>query len=162
MALLTPRSKTKKTPIEVSDKFRNTYKEVPPFAVDPETGDILNKTTEVQLVKSDPIDIQADVDSYFDSVDLKTNIVRLSRQGIDPTVALNDTRNALYADLSQLPDNINDWKNFFAGKAEEKAKYELQLKALEAKKAEEAAAQAKSLDDLVAAKVAAALAGKDK
>ena len=73
--LRTLRSKDNKKLIDCYQQFRETFKEVPPLAVDPETGDILNKSHEVQLVKCDPIDIQDEVDSYFDSVDLKTHIL---------------------------------------------------------------------------------------
>lgn len=155
------RSVYDKTAVNCYEQFRQTYKEVPPLAVDPQSGDIMNKTHDVQLVKSDPIDIQDDIDSYFDSVDLKTNIVRLSKQGIDPVAALNVPCADVYADISQLPDNINDWKAFFADKAEQKAALDIQI--AEAKKlaAEAEASKQKSLEDAIASKVAEYMANKE-
>lgn len=155
------RSVYSKTPINCYEKFRETYKEVPPLAVDPETGDILNKTHDVQLVKSDPIDIQDDIDSYFDSVDLKTNIVRLSRQGVDPVGALNVPTSDVFADISALPDNINDWKAFFADKAEQKAQLDIQIQEAKRKAAEAEASKQKSLEDAIASKVAEFMANKE-
>lgn len=159
--LRTLRSKDSKKLIDCYQQFRETFKEVPPLAVDPETGDILNKSHEVQLVKCDPIDIQDEVDSYFDSVDLKTNIIRLSRQGIDPSKALEIATPEIYADISQLPDNINDWKGFFAEKAEQKAQLDIQIKEAQRKAQEAEQAKQKSLDDAIASKIAQYMANKE-
>lgn len=64
------------------------------------------------LVKSEPIDIQAEIDSYFESSDLKTNIERLERQGMDPRTLNKPDTGVSGVDLSLLPDNVNDWHAF--------------------------------------------------
>lgn len=114
-----------KTLLDCHQEFRETFKEVPPFTVDPDNGKILNKTTSIVLVKSEPIDIQAEIDSYFESSDLKTNIERLERQGMDPRTLNKPDTGVSGVDLSLLPDNVNDWHAFFEERTEALAKEKL-------------------------------------
>ena len=59
------------------DSIYSTYNEVPPFATDPETGEILNSTSRIKRVKSGEYDFQEYIQSFADSCSLSALLARV-------------------------------------------------------------------------------------
>lgn len=59
------------------DSIYSTYSEVPPFATDPETGEVLNSTLRVKRVKSGEYDFQEYIQSFADSCSLSALLARV-------------------------------------------------------------------------------------
>lgn len=59
----------------------STYQEVPPFATDPETGEVLNPTSRVKRVKSGEYDFQEYIQSFADSCSLSALLARVKSTG---------------------------------------------------------------------------------
>ena len=55
----------------------STFNEVPPFATDPETGEVLNPTSRVKRVKSGEYDFQEYIQSFADSCSLSALLARV-------------------------------------------------------------------------------------
>ena len=58
-----------------------TYQEVPPYATDPETGEVLNPTSRVKRVVSGEIDFQEYIQSFADSCSLGALLARVKSSG---------------------------------------------------------------------------------
>lgn len=59
----------------------STYNEVPPFATDPETGEVLNSTSHVKRVKTGEYDFQEYIQSFADSCSLSALLARVKSTG---------------------------------------------------------------------------------
>lgn len=59
----------------------STYQELPPFATDPETGEVLNSTSRVKRVKSGEYDFQEYIQSFADSCSLSALLNRVKSTG---------------------------------------------------------------------------------
>lgn len=59
----------------------STYQEVPPFATDPETGEVLNPTSRVKRVKTGEYDFQEYIQSFADSCSLSALLARVKSTG---------------------------------------------------------------------------------
>lgn len=59
------------------DSIYSTFNEVPPFATDPETGEVLNPTSRVKRVKSGEYDFQEYIQSFADSCSLSALLARV-------------------------------------------------------------------------------------
>lgn len=59
------------------DSIYSTYNEVPPFATDPETGEVINSTSRVKRVKSGEYDFQEYIQSFADSCSLSALLARV-------------------------------------------------------------------------------------
>lgn len=59
------------------DSIYSTYNEVPPYATDPETGEVLNPTSRVKRVKSGEYDFQEYIQSFADSCSLSALLARV-------------------------------------------------------------------------------------
>ena len=55
----------------------STYQEVPPYATDPETGEVLNSTSRIKRVKSGEYDFQEYIQSFADSCSLSALLARV-------------------------------------------------------------------------------------
>ena len=60
-----------------NDSIYSTYNEVPPYATDPETGEILNPTSRIKRVKSGEYDFQEYIQSFADSCSLSALLARV-------------------------------------------------------------------------------------
>lgn len=59
------------------DSIYTTYNEVPPYATDPETGEVLNHTSRIKRVKSGEYDFQEYIQSFADSCSLSALLARV-------------------------------------------------------------------------------------
>ena len=103
MKLRTFRDETEKTGVDCSDPRRRQFVEIQPFAVDPDTGEILNSTGEVALKEVAPVNQDEMIQSYFDSTDLRTVLTRI-RKGSGEELPVNDGTGS-FIDLTQMPRN---------------------------------------------------------
>lgn len=103
MKLRTFRDETEKTGVDCSDPRRRQFVEIQPFAVDPDTGEILNSTGEVALKEVAPVNQDEMIQSYFESTDLRTVLTRI-RKGSGEELPVNDGTGS-FIDLTQMPRN---------------------------------------------------------
>lgn len=103
MKLRTIRDESEKTGVDCSNPRRRQFVEVQPFAVDPDTGEILNSTGEVALKEVAPVNQDEMIQSYFESTDLRTVLTRI-RKGSGEELPVNDGTGS-FIDLTQMPRN---------------------------------------------------------
>ena len=103
MKLRTVRDETEKTGVDCSNPMRRQFVEIQPFAVDPDTGEILNSTGEVALKEVAPVNQDEMIQSYFESTDLRTVLTRI-RKGSGEDLPINDGTGS-FIDLTQMPRN---------------------------------------------------------
>lgn len=103
MKLRTVRDETEKTGVDCSNPRRRQFVEIQPFAVDPDTGEILNSTGEVALKEVSPVNQDEMIQSYFESTDLRTVLTRI-RKGSGEELPVNDGTGS-FIDLTQMPRN---------------------------------------------------------
>lgn len=103
MKLRTVRDETEKTGVDCSNPRRRQFVEIQPFAVDPDSGEILNSTGEVALKEVAPVNQDEMIQSYFESTDLRTVLTRI-RKGSGEELPVNDGTGS-FIDLTQMPRN---------------------------------------------------------
>lgn len=103
MKLRTIRDESEKTGVDCSNPRRKQFVEIQPFAVDPDSGEILNSTGEVALKEVAPVNQDEMIQSYFESTDLRTVLTRI-RKGSGEELPVNDGTGS-FIDLTQMPRN---------------------------------------------------------
>jgi hypothetical protein len=102
----------KKTAEDCSDPFQKTYKELPPYAVDPESKKILNKKSVPVLVEDEPFNIDEYIQSFKDECDIYTILEKFALTGCTDQSLINKGVMS-FGDISELPDNFNDLNEYF-------------------------------------------------
>lgn len=106
MKLMTLRDEQPKTGIDCSNPMRQQFVEVQPFAVDPDTGEILNPTGQLVLKEISPINQDEVIQSYFETSDFKTVLNRI-RKGSGEEIPTADGTGS-FIDLTNMPKNIRE------------------------------------------------------
>lgn len=106
MKLMTLRDEQPKTGIDCSNPMRQQFVEVQPFAVDPDTGEILNPTGQLVLKEIAPINQDDVIQSYFETSDFKTVLNRI-RKGSGEDIPTADGIGS-FIDLTNMPKNIRE------------------------------------------------------
>lgn len=106
MTLRTRRDPIEKTGIDCSNPMRKQFVEIQPFAVDPDTGEILNATGQLVLKEVAPINQDEVIQSYFETTDFKTVLGRI-RKGSGEEIPTYDGTGS-FIDLSNCPKNIRE------------------------------------------------------
>lgn len=101
-----------KTAEDCSDPYQKTYKELPPYAVDPETKKILNKKSVPIFVEDEPFNIDEYIQSFKDDCDIYTILEKFALTGCTDTSLINKGVMS-FGDISELPDNFNDLNEYF-------------------------------------------------
>lgn len=114
MNLRTRRDPIEKTGIDCSNPRRQQFVEVQPFAVDPDTGEILNPTGQLVLKEVAPINQDEVIQSYFETSDLKTVLTRI-RKGSGEEVPTYDGTGS-FIDLAHMPKNIRELDRYLKEK----------------------------------------------
>lgn len=94
-----------RTPQDLSNSLIPVYNELPPFAVDLDTGKLLNPSRDPIKTPAGFMDIQEKIESYRDECDIYKILQKV--------IVSNDTsflnrKVGTFADLANLPDNFND------------------------------------------------------
>lgn len=98
-----------RTGLNLSNKFEDVYEEIPPYAVDVVTGELLNKTPDPILKCIGKKNIFEEIQSFRDDCDIYKILERVAISG--DTSFLN-RRVGLFGDFVNLPDNINDFNQY--------------------------------------------------
>lgn len=114
MILHTRRDPQPKTGIDCSNPWRRQFVEVQPFAVDPDTGEILNPTGQLVLKEVAPINQDEVIQSYFETSDFKTVLNRI-RKGSGEEIPTYDGTGS-FLDLSNMPKNIRELDRYLKEK----------------------------------------------
>ena len=114
MTLHTRRDPQPKTGIDCSNPRRRQFVEVQPFAVDPDTGEILNPTGQLVLKEVAPINQDEVIQSYFETSDFKTVLNRI-RKGSGEEIPTYDGTGS-FIDLSNMPKNIRELDRYLKEK----------------------------------------------
>ena len=114
MKLMTLRDPQPKTGIDCSNPRRKQFVEVQPFAVDPDTGEILNPTGQLVLKEVAPINQDEVIQSYFETSDFKTVLNRI-RKGSGEEIPTYDGTGS-FIDLTNMPKNIMELDRYLKEK----------------------------------------------
>ena len=114
MNLHTRRDPQPKTGIDCSNPRRRQFVEVQPFAVDPDTGEILNPTGQLVLKEVAPINQDEVIQSYFETSDFKTVLNRI-RKGSGEEIPTYDGTGS-FIDLANMPKNISELDRYLKEK----------------------------------------------
>lgn len=103
-----------KTGQDLSNTKEAVYTEVAPFAYDNETGEFLNKSSFPKLVKTGEVDVQEQIQSFKDDVDIYKILERVAMSGdtIETSSLVNVRKGLSDIDITNIPNNIHDFENF--------------------------------------------------
>ena len=90
---------------ECDNPLVDQFKEIPPFTQDPTTGEILNDTPYIKLVKVEPMNIQEYIDS-FDDKDIYSMIKNLINDPLG--ISRAKLTESMVADTTIYPNNIHE------------------------------------------------------
>lgn len=91
---------------DCSSHFEESFVEIPPYAVDPNTGEFLNNSSVPKLVSKGKVDVYEKIQSFKKEVDLYSILEKFAYSGDQ---ALLNAKPCSYGDISGIPDNINDY-----------------------------------------------------
>lgn len=94
--------------LDLTREIEPVFLEIEPFAVDKETGEILNKTSSPIIRKIGEENVYEKIQSYKDDVDIYNILKRFSETGDS---SLLNKRVGAFMDIADLPDNIHDFNN---------------------------------------------------
>lgn len=92
---------------DCSSVYREQFEEIPAFAKNPETGEILNDKPYPILKKIDDFNIQEYIDSFADEGDIYSLIAKYSSSGIDTSLKENQVM-----DTTGIPTEPSDVLRF--------------------------------------------------
>lgn len=98
---------------DYSYQFQDLIQEIPPFTKD-ENGKWLNDTSVPKFEKIGKINVQENIQSFADDVDIYKILERFAATGDESII----NRNAgFYADVSNVPTNFNDFQDYLMSSA---------------------------------------------
>ena len=101
--------------LDLSRQTEPIFLEIEPFAVDTDTGEILNKTSKPIIKQIGEQNVYDKIQSYKDDVDIYNILKRFSETGDS---SLLNKRVGTFMDIADLPDNIHDFNKMLADAAE--------------------------------------------
>lgn len=94
---------------DLSREEEDVFQELIPYAIDPETGKFLNDSSVPKLVQTGKVNVQERIQSFAKECDLYSILEKFAYSD-DP--ALINARACQYGDISELPNNLNDYTAF--------------------------------------------------
>lgn len=94
---------------DLSRETEEVFEEVQPFALDPKTGDLLNKTSQPMLVSKGFINVHDKIQEFAKDCDIYSILERFAASG---DAGLLNARQCGYGDISELPTNLNDYAQY--------------------------------------------------
>lgn len=91
---------------DLSNELEDVYEEISAFAVDPSTGDFMNKSSVPVLKFAGKVNVHEKIQSYAKEVDLYHILEKFAYSGDQ---AIINARECGYGDISEFPDNLNDY-----------------------------------------------------
>lgn len=114
-----------KTGQDLSNTKEPIYKELPPYAVDEKTGEFLNKSSFPKLVKVGEVDVQEQIQSYADDVDIYKILERYALSGGDNTIINRSV--GTFGDFVDIPDNLHDFDMYVGSQIDSIKKFDPDL-----------------------------------
>ena len=94
---------------DLSNEVEDVYQEIQPFAVDAKTGEFLNNSSIPKVVKIGQINVQEKIQSFANDVDLYHILEKFA---YSEDKSLINQKECAYGDISEMPDNLNDYAQF--------------------------------------------------
>lgn len=110
----------KKTQQKHDEKFVDTFIQIPPFAIDDETGEILNKSAYPVLKPGEKFNFYDKIQSYKNDCDIYSILAQYAMTGDE---SLINQRAKTFADVFDIPDNIADLQDMLDKQADILKKY---------------------------------------
>lgn len=104
----------KKKASDYHQEFVEQYVELPPLAVDDETGEILNKSAVPILKRVEDKNLYEEIQSYKDDVDIYNLLKQYVATGDE---SILNQRVVSFMDVAEIPDNINELHGYFEAKS---------------------------------------------
>lgn len=101
--------------LDLSRETEPVFLEIEPFAVDNDTGEILNKTSKPIIKEIGIQNVYEKIQSFKDDVDIYNILKRFSETGDS---SLLNKRVGAFMDIADLPDNIHDFNKMLDDAAE--------------------------------------------
>lgn len=101
-----------RTKLDYSNPMQKRWKELPPYAVDVESGKIINKSSVPVLVRDEDFNIDEYIQSFKEDTDIYTILEKFALTGCTDTSLINKGVMS-FGDISDLPDNFNDMNEYF-------------------------------------------------
>jgi len=95
--------------VDNSNKFEDVFTELPPYYVDPNSGEVINNSSVPKLIKTGQVNVWEKIQSFKKEADLYSILEKFAYSN-DNT--LLNARPCSYGDISEIPDNINDYTRF--------------------------------------------------
>lgn len=96
---------------DCSYKYQKRFKEIPPYAIDVNTGKFLNKSSQPILVPDDDFDVDEYIQSFKSECDIYTILEKFGLTDCTDTSLINKGIMS-FGDISELPDNFNDMNEY--------------------------------------------------
>ena len=94
---------------DLSNELEDVYQEIQPFAVDPKTGEFLNNSSIPKVIKTGQINVQEKIQSFASDVELYHILEKFA---YSEDSAIINQKACAYGDISEMPDNLNDYAQF--------------------------------------------------
>lgn len=101
-----------RTKQDCSNPMQKRWKELPPYAVDVESGKIINKLSVPVLVPDEDFNIDEYIQSFKEDTDIYTILEKFALTGCTDMSLINKGIMS-FGDISELPDNFNDMNEYF-------------------------------------------------
>lgn len=99
----------KKTTLDYSNPNVDIYESIPPYSVDVETGEILNKTAVPILRKTGTKNVDEMIQSYAEDCDIYKILEKFA---LTNDTSLINQKVGSFGDIVDIPDNINDFTSY--------------------------------------------------
>ncbi len=100
----------KRMPVDLSNSNVDVYEVVQPGTINKETGKLYFEGYQPRVIKTGSYDMYEYIQSFKDDTDIYK---LLKRVGISGDTSLLQVSNGVYADISDIPENIHDFKNIY-------------------------------------------------
>ena len=94
---------------DLSNTKEEVFEEFEPFAIDVETGKLLNPSSQPMIVSKGFIDVQERIQSFAKDTDIYAILEKFAVSG---DTSLIQAKEAGYGDISEIPSNLNDVAQF--------------------------------------------------
>ena len=95
--------------LDLSNEFEEVFEEVAPFAIDAETGKLLNPTSQPMIISKGKINVQERIQSYASQADIYSVLEKYAATGDSN---LLNARSCSYGDISEYPNDLNGYAQY--------------------------------------------------
>lgn len=103
-------SEFKRMPVDLSNSNVDVYEVIQPGTINKETGKLYFEGYHPRVMKTGSYDMNEYIQSFKDDSDIYK---LLKRVGISGDTSLLQVSNGVYADISDIPQNVHDFKNIY-------------------------------------------------